>query len=169
MSFSKRPAPSIHASATLFEDFDRANCIVTWDNVVDAGWVTVGVYQCNDWDSQLARFSDCDVLTLYVDIKIAPGSLFIPDTAEVTLKLFTLAVQVKNFLLGQLLECSIFSHLLDVGQAVDALTNGAEVGEEATEPAVVDEELVGLSRRLLNDGLSLTLRSDEKNALALRS
>ena len=59
-----------------------------------------------------------------------------------------------------------FRHLLDVGHAVDVLTMVRKLVRKPPSQRWLMKNWLD-SMQTLDDGLSLTLRSDEKNALAL--
>ena len=55
---------------------------------------------------------------------------------------------------------------IDVGEAVETLAHGAEVGEEPAEPALDDVELLAALGFFLDGGLGLLLRPDEEHGSA---
>ena len=75
---------------------------------------------------------------------------------------FTLLDQ--KFLLGEATLCGVFEvELFELLHACEALTNGVEVGEEATEPTLVDVRLTNAGCLLEDCFLSLLLGSNEEN------
>src|SRR3712207_9332813 len=71
--------------------------------------------------------------------------------AQVLLQLLALTLEGRHFLLREALEGAVLGHLLERLQTVDALLDGLEVGQRATEPAAGDEELTGAARLLLDE------------------
>ena len=71
-------------------------------------------------------------------MKIASGHLLhVLDTAKVLLQLIPLLLECDNFLLGQHIESSVLSHLLDCSQAGNTALDGLEVGQHTAEPSLV--------------------------------
>ena len=93
--------------------------------------------------------------------------LHLADAADVLLELFALRLQLDDFLFGQQVELAGLLHLVDVVQAADTGLDGAEVGQHAAQPAVVDIVHVAALRFGLDGFLRLLLRADEQDRLAL--
>ena len=92
--------------------------------------------------------------------------LHLTDAAQVRFELFALMLQADDFLLGQHIELALLLHAVNLIETVHAGADGAEVGQHAAQPAVVDVEHVA-ALRLGGDGfLSLLLGAHEQNALA---
>src|SRR5699024_2568258 len=114
--------------------------VVARNRVLDLVRVAVGVQDGDNRDAQLLRLGDSDVLLVGVNDPHCRRDLgHVGDAAQDTLQLLALAVQKEDLLLGAalvaVLGCVHSLQFLHTGQA---LGGGLEVGEHATEPAVVD-------------------------------
>ena len=137
--------------------------------MIDLVGVAVGVEDGDHRDAQLAGLVDGEVLLLGVDDPDGLGKLaHVTDTAEVLGQLVLLAREHEQLFLGQAGAAGLVEvHGLELLEAGDALGDGLEVGEHATEPTLVD---VGHANpaRLLGDGLlGLLLRADEEDLTTL--
>ena len=92
--------------------------------------------------------------------------LHLADTAQVGLKLFTLMLKLDDFLLGQQIKLALLLHPVDLVQALHAGADGAEVGEHAAQPAVVNKEHIATLRLGCDGLLRLLLGADEQQGLA---
>ena len=89
--------------------------------------------------------------------------------AQVLVQLGHLELELDDFLLGQQVERAVLLHGLELLHTVDALTDGAEVGHHAAQPASVDI-VHAAAGSLVTDGLlSLLLGADEQDLAALCS
>src|SRR5207253_211405 len=68
---------------------------------------------------------------------------------------------------GQGIVAAVGGHRLDIAQPSEAALNGREVGEEAAQPALVDEEHRAALRFFGDDILRLPLGPDKENRPAL--
>src|SRR5699024_12142446 len=92
--------------------------IVAWDWEVDVIWVTVGVQDSDNWNVQLVRLSNSNVLLVGINNPQCGWSLGqLRDATENTLQLGALTGQHENFLLGaalvvvlSLVHCLKFLH-----------------------------------------------------------
>lgn len=144
--------------------------VVARDLVVDLVGVAVGVEDRDDRDVQLARLTDRDVLLLGVDDPDGAGNLrHLADTTEGLLQLGLLAGEDQELLLGETRGGDVLEvDRLKLLQTLEALVDGGEVGEHATEPALVDVRHAN-ARRLLGDGLlGLLLGTDEHDGATVR-
>ena len=110
-----------------------------------------------------------DVLLVGVNDPQSGGHLVhLGDTTEDALELGALAGQHKDFLLGATLVAVLSGiHCLEFLHAVKSLRNGLEVGQHATQPAVVDvRHLTALSFGLYCF-LSLLLGAYEEDGAAV--
>ena len=95
--------------------------------------------------------------------------LHVLDAAQVLVQLGHLELELDDFLLGQQVERAVLLHGLELLHTVDALTDGAEVGHHAAQPASVDI-VHAAAGSLVTDGLlSLLLGADEQDLAALCS
>ena len=74
----------------------------------------------------------------------------------------------RDFLLGERVVPAVGDHGLEIAEPAEAALNGREVGEEAAEPALVDEEHPAALRFFRDDVLGLPLGADEQDRLAVR-
>ena len=117
---------------------NRANrIIITRDNVVDIIWRAVCINNANNRNSKLAGFFYCDVFM--TDIYNKHGGrqvLHVLDTTECFFELVALAGQLQDFFLYKACKAAVLFHFFNLAQALDGLTDGAEVGQHAAQPAV---------------------------------
>src|SRR6201999_963027 len=90
------------------------------------------------------------------------------DAAEAPLELLHLAPQLRRFLLATLVELAVRSHLGDVRQALYGLTDGLEVGEHASQPALVDVRHAAARGLGLHCLARRALGADEEHGSAVR-
>ncbi len=92
----------------------------------------------------------------------------VTDAAEGALELVLLAAAHQELLLGEPGACHVVEvELLELLQALKPLVHGGEVGEHATQPALVDVRHAD-PRGLLGDGLlGLLLGADEQDGAAV--
>jgi hypothetical protein len=93
-----------------------------------------------------------------------PCHLF--DAAEVAVEALNLLIDLQGFFLGEALELAAGARVLQSHQVVDATLDGGEVGESATQPAVVDighRAALGLQ---LDGLLGLFLGAHKENGLS---
>src|SRR6185312_2873029 len=143
--------------------------VVTRNRVLHLVGVAVGVEDRDDRDTELARLVNGEVLLLGVDDPDR-GRRFgeVADTTERALQLDELAALDEQLLLGVALAGVVEVDLLELLHAREALGDRLEVGEEATEPTLVDEGLAD-ALCLLGDGaLGLLLGADEEDRAAVR-
>src|SRR5690606_6879663 len=130
--------------------------------------VGVGVEDADHRDAELGGLVDREVLALGVDDPDrARGLGEVADAAERLVQLVELALLDEELLLGEALRRVVEVDLLELLHAREALGDRLEVGEQSTEPALVD---VGLAHagRLLGDGLlRLLLGADEEDGAAV--
>ena len=143
--------------------------VVTRDRVLELVGVGVGVEDADDRDAELVRLVDGEVLALGVDDpdRATGSSSGCGYHRGVFCSLIELALLDEQLLLGEALRGVVEVELLELLHAREALGDRLEVGEQTTEPALVD---VGLAdaRRLLGDGLlRLLLGADEEHGAAV--
>ncbi len=87
----------------LGQKLDGADCVVvTRDADFDVIWVTVGVKDGNNWDTQLLCLGDRKVLLVGVNYPKCTWSLgYVANAAEGLLKLVLLTLEHEKFLLSQ--------------------------------------------------------------------
>ncbi len=142
--------------------------VVARDRVLNVVGVAVGVEDCDNGDTKLVRLVNGEVLLLGVnDPHSGRGLREVTNTTEALLQLHQFAALDEQLLLGVATggvgEVDLFEFL----HARKTLGNRLEVGEESTQPTLVD---VGLADALslLGDGaLSLLLGSDEEDGAAV--
>ena len=142
--------------------------VVARDGELDDIGVDVGVDNSNHGDLQLVGLGHRDVLLLGVQDEDAVGALgHVADAAQVLLQLLELARQQQRFLLRHGLELASGAHALVLLHLGDALGDGLEVGEHATEPTLVDVVHAALLGVAAHGILRLLLGADEEDRAAL--
>ncbi len=152
----------------LQDDADGADgVVVRGDRVVDDVRVGVRVDEGHDRDLQTAGLMHGDVLAGGInDDDSVREFLHATHSTQVALELDALAVQGGEFLFGHRFELGLLLDFFEVGETGDALADGFEVGEGATEPAVIHVELAAGFSCLADGFLGLALAADEEHALA---
>ena len=129
--------------------------------------VTVGVDHSDNRKAELVGFGDCDVLFHRVDHKDGIRQLVEPaDPAQVALELFELTGVAQRLLLRHRVEVAGLLHGLELLHALHTGGDGLEVGEHATQPALVH---IGHAARVGVDGdgsLGLLLGPNEEDGAA---
>ena len=117
---------------------------------------------------QLASLGNRNTLLVGVHNEHGLGqTLHVLDAAQIFVQLLHLELQLDNFLLGQQIKGAVLLHGLELLHAVDALTDGAEVGEHAAQPAGIDK-MHAAAGSLVTDGfLRLLLGADKQDFAAL--
>ncbi|MPM83332.1 hypothetical protein SDC9_130396 [bioreactor metagenome] len=106
-------------------------------------------------------------LTARVDDEDGVGNvLHVFDAGEVLLKLIALFAELNDLFFRVLVDAAVLFHLLELRHAHDAAADRRKVGEEASEPALVDIELTGLERLVADRVLRLAFGSHKENAPA---
>src|SRR5690606_33660640 len=151
-------------------ELDRARRVVVGrDHEVDPVRVAVAVHDRDDRDAEALRFRHRDVLALHVDHEQRrgqPGHL--AQALEALAVALHLAREAGALLLAELGDLLLVGEQLEqLLVAVERLPDGAEVGERAAQPAVVDVELAGSARLGLHGGLRLPLGADEQQLAAV--
>ncbi len=141
--------------------------VVAWNHIVDPIRIAVGVHEADDRDPQSLRLFDGDRLGFEVDDEHRVGhALHVFDAAEVGAQLREVGLRRHALARRQQRELTLALVALEIVQAADALVDRLEVGQQTTEPAVVD---VGHARRLgdVLDGVTgLLLGADEQHGPA---
>ena len=81
--------------------------------------------------------------------------------------MLALALQPDDFLLGQQLVAAVGGHLIQFLKALDGFLHGDPVGQQATQPALVDVEHAAAVGLFGNGVLGLALGADKEDDLAL--
>ena len=143
--------------------------VVARDLVVDDVRVAVRVEDRDDGDTELARLVDGEVLLVRVhDPDRGRDLRHVADAAEGLGELVTLATHDEELLLGEGAAGHVVEvDLLELLEALETLVDRLEVGEHATEPALVDVGHADAGS-LLGDGLlRLLLRTHEEDGAAV--
>ena len=77
-----------------------------------------------------------------------------------------LCSELRNFLLRQFLEGSVFLHLLDIVQSLDSAADGFVVGQHSAQPSLIDIILSASGSLVKDRVLRLLLCSHKENRLA---
>ncbi len=161
-----------HAVALADDIADRAGdrraradrVVVAGDHVVDAVGIAVGVDQPDDRDAQALRLADGDRLGLEVDDEHRVGHpLHVLDPAEVRPQLGEVGLGGHPLAGGQQLQLTLGLVALEVVQALDPQRDRLEVGQQTTEPPMVDIGHVRGLGRLLDRVAGLLLGADEED------
>ena len=141
--------------------------VVAGNHEVDPVGVAVGVDQADDRDAQALGLFDGDHLGFEVDHEHRVGdALHVLDAAEVRAQLGQIGLRGHALARGQQCELALGLVAFEVVQPADALVDRLEVGEQPTEPAMVD---VGHARGLgdVADRVArLLLGADEQDRAA---
>ena len=144
--------------------------VVARDDVVHFIRIAIGVNDTDYGDVQAACFLNGNRFFGRIDDKDDVGEArHILDPGEVLGEVLALALESGNFLLRAAAPGAFCRHGFEFAQALDRSLDGQKVGEQATEPAVVDV-VHPTTASFFGDGfLSLTFGSDEQDILALSS
>ncbi len=144
--------------------------VVAGDDVIDGIGVAVGIGDADDRNPQLGRFLDGDRLHVGVDDeqRVGEGS-HVLDAGKVLFQLLALALVPGHFLLGKEVVLARAPHRLQFAEALDALLDRHEVGQQPPQPSLVDVVQCRAARRFLDHFLGLPLGAEEQNRLPLGS
>src|SRR5690606_19111585 len=135
---------------------------VSGNREVDEAGVAVAVRDGDDWNAQLARLRNGDLLLCRVDDEQSTGNgAHALDAADVLLEASALFLELRDFLLGNVLVGPVLGHALERLQTLQATLDRAEVGERTTQPTVDNVVLTCAGCFLANDLLRLALRAYE--------
>ncbi len=141
--------------------------VVARHDDVDAVGVAVGVDEADDRDAKALGLLHGDGLSLEVDdedgVRQAGERL---GTTEVAAELGEVGLGGETLTRREQLELALGLVALEVVEALDAALDGAEVREEAAEPAVLHVRHAGASGVLLDGVLGLLLGADEEDLAA---
>ncbi len=141
--------------------------VVAGNHEVDPLGIAVGVDQTDDRDSQPLGLLDGDRLGLEVDHEHRVGlALHVLDTAEVCAELREVSLRRHPLTSRQQLQLPLGLVALEVVQTLDAAGDRLEVGQQSTEPAVVDIRHAGRLGRVLDGVSRLLLGADEHHRAA---
>ena len=152
------------------EQLDGADrVVVARDDVRDQVGIAVRVGDRDHRDLQAIGLGHRDVLLARVDhVERARQPLHVGDAVEVEHQPVELVLEALRLLLRHRLELSLLLQAAQLLQPLDALLDGAEVGQHAAHPAAVDE-VHAAARGLGLDGLlRLLLGADEQHRPAAR-
>ena len=165
----RRCAPSTHASATrpVMSLIERiASSLPGMTKSTESGSQLVSVMAMIG-NAELARFADRDLLLVRIDDEDRVGQrAHALQAAQVLLEALALFLEARDFLLGELHVGAVVLHALERAKAIEALLDGAEVGERAAEPAVGHEVHPGALCLFDDDVLRLALGADEQDVTA---
>src|SRR5690606_7983924 len=138
------------------------------DDVIHFFRITVGIHDGYDGNAEAAGFQHGDPFLAGIHHVHGVGQfLHAPDTAQVPLQPFPLPLETAHFLFRQVFHVTRLFHLQQFFQALHPGAHGAEVGEHAAQPAVVDV-VHAAAGGLFGDGvLSLLLGPYEQYLAAL--
>ena len=160
----------LHSVAKFADhDVDGAHrVIVAGDRDVHEIRVAVGVDEADRRNTKRSRFEERILLAIGINDNERARSLrHGANAAEVSLDLLALAKKLRFHFLRVVFEVAALDNPVQFVEALQALANGAEIGERATEPALRDERHLHVSRILLNGTARLPLGSDETDILAV--
>ncbi len=131
--------------------------------------IGVGVHHGDNRNVHALRLGDRNGLLPGVnDEDDARQLLHLLDAAEVLLQPCSLLVEPGDFLLGEALEGAVDFHLFQLLEPEEGPLDGGEVGEHATEPAVVHIEHTTSLGFSLDCLLRLLFCSDKEHRLVLQ-
>jgi len=91
------------------------------------------------------------------------------NSSQVLLEMLSLPLQSTDFLLGSTFVCVVRRHGVEFLQPLNRTLHRCDIGQQSTQPALVDVELAAAGRFLRYRFLRLPLRAYEKDRLALGS
>ena len=142
--------------------------VITRNRVLNFIRVAVRVENADDRDAKLARLVNGEVLLLSVnDPDCRRGLREVTDSTEALVQLGELTLLQQELLLGEALGGVVEVDLFELFHAGQTLRNRLEVGEQATEPTLIDERLADAKRLLLDRTLCLLLRADKEDRAAV--
>ncbi len=152
-------------SDDLGQQCNRADGVVVTRNWVgEVIGVSVGVEDSHNRNSQLLGLVDCEVLAQWVNNPDrAWGLLEVADTAKRLLQLGEFALLQKKFFLGEALGGVFVVDLFQFLHPAKTLGHSLEVGQETTEPTLVNVGLADAGCLLGDCFLSLLLGSHEED------
>jgi hypothetical protein len=142
--------------------------VVTGNDVLDQVGIAVGIDDRDDGQAELVGLRDRDVLLLGVDYEDClrePGHA--SNAAQVPVQLLELSAQDEGFLLRHGLEVAGRPHTVVLLHLADTTGDGAEVGEHAAEPPLVDVRHAALGGVGRDRILGLLLGPDEEDVPAV--
>jgi hypothetical protein len=147
------------------QSYRADSVVVSGNGVSHLIGVAVGVEDTDNGDTELGSLVNSEVLLLGVNNPDSRRGLGqVADTTEALVKLDELALLDEEFLLGEAAVSGVFEvELLELLHAGQTLSDGVEVGEQATEPTLVDVGLTNASCLLSDSFLSLLLGSYEED------
>ena len=136
--------------------------VVAGDQVLDQVGVAVGVDHGDDGDPEFVGLGDRNVFTDGVNHKDGVReAVHVFYASEVPLEFFQLPTEHQRFLLGHGLELAGIAHALVFLHLADTLGDGLEVGEHASQPALVHVGHAALLGERLDRGLGLSFSADK--------
>ena len=157
-----------HLADRLGDQRARADrVVVAGDHELDPVRIAVGVHQAHDRNAQAAGLFDRDLLGFQVDHEHRVGhALHVLHAAEVRPQLRQVRLGGHALARGQQRELALRLEAFEVVQPSDALVDRLEVGQQATEPAVVDIRHAGGLGDLLDGVAGLLLGAHEQHRAA---
>src|SRR3954451_1907736 len=141
--------------------------VVAGDDEVHAVGVAVGVDQADQRDAQALGLADADDLGLEVDDEDRVGrARHVLDAAQVGAQLGEVGLGGQALARRQQRELAVGLVALEVVQALDALVDRLEVGQQAAQPAMVDVRHAARLGDALDVVAGLLLGPDEQDGPA---
>ena len=167
--FSSWPRASavaaLDASPICDHQLARADrVVVAWDHEVDRRRVAVRVDEPDDRDPQAPASRTAISSVFRSMMKTASGSRFMPRTPPRLYSSFSSSDSHRHPLLGgQQVELSVVAPVAELVQAVDPRGDRVEVGQQATQPALVDVRHAAALGPFLDRVAGLLLGADEQD------
>ena len=151
------------------DDIDGTHRIVVTGNGDICGVrIAIGIDQADCGDAELTSFFKGSDFSADVDDDERAGELFhVTDTFKVPLDLALLALELALHLLGIAGEVVARFDGVELVEALETSTDGAEVGERAAQPTLGDVMLLYGRNAGFDDVLSLTLGTNKADFLAI--
>ena len=148
---------------------NRTDCIVIARyHKIDSIGVAVRINHPKYRNTQLIRFTDCNMFVLDIDHKdCIRQSAHILNPAQASIELFFHTAFLQRFFLGQHFEGSIFCLLFQVLQASDRLSDCLVVSQHTAQPALINIRHTYPARLLSNDFSRRPLGADKKDFVSL--
>ena len=148
-----------------YDNLDRLlSVVVGRDNVVDRIGIGVGINDAEYGNTQTVSLSNSDVLLHNVNNEqSARQTSEVGDRTEVLLKFLTLTCDLQFLTLGNVVECAVGHHFIDLAHLLNSLADSGEVGEHTARPTLGDVRHADLLCLGSDDLLSLLLGADEQD------
>ncbi len=163
-----RPSRMASAAPADIETHGANRVVIAGNHVVDIARIVIGVDHADDRDTELVGLGHGDLLVTHVDHEHGVGQAFhVLDAAQTLLQLRALTRQTQRLFLVEALDGAALEHGLQLLEALDGLADRLEVGQHASEPAMVDKGHATAHRLFANGFAGGALGADEEHLAAV--